>query len=362
MNDLKEIKNIIENARRSYNSLPLPKEKEEEWRYTPLQKEVMHALFPGEIKKADDFKLDAPVRTIGLIKNTIAEITRKEGNNKSVMMMLALLSYANIFSVHDGTLRRIKTAPPRPEKGKTEIRISLLLIESGRVNITIKNDRVMLNDKTLLKNDNSGANFIVVVADSSTLKMDILEDESKGTFSLFYICAFNKSNVRTDMVRHPKYLRTDIRLIASGESRIEVHTSSLIVKGPSDIQLSSEQEGSSNVRAEVRNVISSYSVVRGRLHIANEAVNSTASFNNPNLLISDNGKAFTIPSLFIDNNRLSAGHSASISRIDEGELFYLMTRGLSKKRAAAVISEGFLKKGIKSEWLRKSIEKFLRGM
>jgi len=61
------------------------------------------------------------------------------------------------------------------------------------------------------------------------------------------------------------------------------------------------------------------------------------------LLLSDQAHAETIPDLEILTDDVQCSHAASISNISEKHLFYLMSRGLSKKQAEKLIVDGFLK-------------------
>ncbi len=60
------------------------------------------------------------------------------------------------------------------------------------------------------------------------------------------------------------------------------------------------------------------------------------------LLLSNKAKAEVVPSLEISENNIKAGHSATIGRINDQELFYLMSRGLSENTAKSLIIQGFL--------------------
>lgn len=60
------------------------------------------------------------------------------------------------------------------------------------------------------------------------------------------------------------------------------------------------------------------------------------------LMLSDEARADTNPILLIDEYELTAGHAASISRVDEAQLYYLMSRGLEKKQAERLVIRGFL--------------------
>lgn len=52
--------------------------------------------------------------------------------------------------------------------------------------------------------------------------------------------------------------------------------------------------------------------------------------------------AMILPELLIDENDVLASHAMSIGRVDEDQLYYLMSRGLSVKQCTSLISTGYL--------------------
>lgn len=64
------------------------------------------------------------------------------------------------------------------------------------------------------------------------------------------------------------------------------------------------------------------------------------------LLLSPKAHGRATPSLEILENDLKAGHAATVGRINDLEMFYLMSRGLSKTDARRLIVEGFLQETI----------------
>lgn len=60
------------------------------------------------------------------------------------------------------------------------------------------------------------------------------------------------------------------------------------------------------------------------------------------LLLSDKAKGRAVPSLEILENDVKAGHATTVGKLDELEIFYLMSRGLSKVQAKQFIVKGFL--------------------
>ncbi len=60
------------------------------------------------------------------------------------------------------------------------------------------------------------------------------------------------------------------------------------------------------------------------------------------LLLSNQAKGRAVPGLEIMENDIKAGHAATVGRVNEIEIFYLMSRGLSENDAKSLIIRGFL--------------------
>ena len=65
--------------------------------------------------------------------------------------------------------------------------------------------------------------------------------------------------------------------------------------------------------------------------------------NQDNQIINmDNGKSTILPKLLIDNFDVDSNHSAYIGKFKDEYLFYLMSRGISKKESYRLLLNGFL--------------------
>lgn len=60
------------------------------------------------------------------------------------------------------------------------------------------------------------------------------------------------------------------------------------------------------------------------------------------LLLSPKSKGIAVPNLEILENDIKAGHAATVGRLNDLELFYLMSRGLPEEKAKQLIVDGFL--------------------
>lgn len=80
----------------------------------------------------------------------------------------------------------------------------------------------------------------------------------------------------------------------------------------------------------------------GRIIIDEKCGDSNSFLTERILLLSDKAKAEAIPELEILADDVKCSHAASVSNIPDEHLFYLMSRGLSRPQAEALIVEGFL--------------------
>jgi Fe-S cluster assembly protein SufD len=81
----------------------------------------------------------------------------------------------------------------------------------------------------------------------------------------------------------------------------------------------------------------------GLIKIDPKAQKSNAYQKNNNLLLNEKAHVDTSPKLEILADDVRCTHGATVGRIDEEELFYLMSRGISKKEAEKLVISGFLK-------------------
>jgi Fe-S cluster assembly protein SufD len=82
-------------------------------------------------------------------------------------------------------------------------------------------------------------------------------------------------------------------------------------------------------------------VWRGMIKVEKDAQRTNAYQENRNLLLSDRAHADSIPGLEIEANDVRCTHGATVGQVDRDQLFYLMTRGLSRGEAERLIVRGF---------------------
>ncbi len=86
---------------------------------------------------------------------------------------------------------------------------------------------------------------------------------------------------------------------------------------------------------------SAESIFRGLIRVDVGAQLTDAYQTNRNLLLSEESEATTLPSLEIAADDVKCSHGASVGQVDEHQLFYLTSRGLTRAQAERLLVFGF---------------------
>ena len=81
---------------------------------------------------------------------------------------------------------------------------------------------------------------------------------------------------------------------------------------------------------------------RGKVKITRGAKNSSASVKCDTLIIDEISKSDTVPTNIVNNNSSFLEHEATVSKISEDKLFYLMSKGIDEESAKELIIMGFI--------------------
>ncbi|MFQ6007952.1 MAG: Fe-S cluster assembly protein SufB, partial [Candidatus Zixiibacteriota bacterium] len=81
---------------------------------------------------------------------------------------------------------------------------------------------------------------------------------------------------------------------------------------------------------------------RGLVKVYKNAVNSKVSVECDALLIGEEARSDTYPTMEIDNDQVKVEHEARVSKVAEEQLFYLTSRGLTEDEARLLIVNGFM--------------------
>lgn len=81
---------------------------------------------------------------------------------------------------------------------------------------------------------------------------------------------------------------------------------------------------------------------RGTTKITSSAENSIASVKCDTIMLDDNSVSDTIPNNVVNNDSSILEHEATVSKISEEKMFYLMSKGLTENKAKELLVMGFI--------------------
>jgi len=84
------------------------------------------------------------------------------------------------------------------------------------------------------------------------------------------------------------------------------------------------------------------STYRGMLHVAKGATNVKSSVRCDALLLDDTSKTDTYPYMEINQEDATITHEATVGKIGDEQIFYLMSRGFNEEEALSLIVNGFM--------------------
>ena len=95
---------------------------------------------------------------------------------------------------------------------------------------------------------------------------------------------------------------------------------------------------------------------RGLCKVYDGALDAKSNVECDALLLDETSRTDTYPYIEIDENTASIGHEATVSKVGDEQIFYLMSRGLAEAEAMAMIVRGFIEPVAKELPLEYAIE------
>ncbi|MBI5390218.1 Fe-S cluster assembly protein SufD [Candidatus Woesearchaeota archaeon] len=143
--------------------------------------------------------------------------------------------------------------------------------------------------------------------------------------------SYTRTSVITHLVGDGSTTNNTALFLAKREQRIDLYTASL----------HEASHTSSNILT--KGVVDGHAKVlsRGLVSIASNAFGSSGYEKQNALLLSDTAEADAIPNLEIHNHDVKCTHGSTIGQLDQEKVFYLMSRGLSRKEAQQQLIEGY---------------------
>lgn len=143
-------------------------------------------------------------------------------------------------------------------------------------------------------------------------------------------------------------------VIGSGDAKIRLHT----------LQLHEAPGTTSNLLVKTALSDQAICIIDGGIRVEKTAQKTDAYQRNENLLLSKNARAESKPSLEILANDVRCTHGATVGPVSKEELWYLASRGITRRKAEFLLVSGFFRKAvemIKDELVRETFWKSVEG-
>ncbi len=95
---------------------------------------------------------------------------------------------------------------------------------------------------------------------------------------------------------------------------------------------------------------------RGLVKVMKGAENCRSTVNCDALILDEQSRSDTYPYMEIEEDKVTIGHEATVSKIGDEQLFYLMARGIPAEEAAAMIVSGFIEPVVKELPMEYAVE------
>ena len=204
---------------------------------------------------------------------------------------------------------------------------------------------------------NAEASLYIATSAKVDLKCSITLEENAHLKALFWNECEGLNSECVIMAKKDAKMELNLGEVNSGEVQ---NTQKIYLQGEgSELQLRSALAVSEKKHFEIECVheapytqsnMENYAVVyeKGNFkmndtgRILKDAYGSNSHQSSRALVLSEDQTCEITPILLIDENDVQASHATTIGQIDENQLYYLQTRGLTKKQALGLITVGYL--------------------
>lgn len=203
----------------------------------------------------------------------------------------------------------------------------------------MKNDNIIIVDNNINKEiclfNEKYENINIIIKDNASLFIDYFNDIEKLKTKI-NIEIGNKSSITFN---HSYLNKNSYELNIDVNYKSELSSAVINIKGINDNGLSSINAIGKVESNNINNVL-------------DEKIK---------LININNGKSICKPIMLINTSKVIANHENAIGSINEEELFYLMSKGLTKENAIKLLCKGYLLSNMHNEELKDKINEYLNG-
>lgn len=218
-------------------------------------------------------------------------------------------------------------------------------VRAKELNLNIIGCKVIIIDNSKLNNKNlnivNGEGMVVEIVNNQRGMLNVNNENSSVEYNIIDLSS-EKIDYKVDVTAGSENSVNVINIASVSYSDVakyyKVNTSNLVRHSESEINCFGIVSGKSEINYDVTSFIK------------NGAKKSKVRQNSNILLFDEASKGENNPILIIEENDVKASHGSSIGKIDDDTMFYLCSRGLTKKEATNLICLG------KVEYLIKKID------
>ena len=380
-----------------FNEKGFPNKKQEDWKFSDLR-EILRKNF----KKLNVNKTSSKAKKVNLIKDfdhnyiVVANGELKSSNLKfEEKNKIRIKNFKNdnffqenkdnplIYLNHALSINGYHVEIEDNYKFKKTLVIYNLFTKDLKENILNSRNKIKIGKNSelhtidLIVND-SKYKFINNVYESIILENNavyknicIQNNKSEGYFHKFSKNKLSSKSKYSSFIfpSGSKFNKLDLEFNLEGED------SECILQSASFLNKSDHQEIKTKMNhvapncksyQKVKNVLSSdgKGVYQGKIYVKDIAQKTNAYQLSKALLLSDNSEFNSKPELEIYADDVKCSHGATSGSVDEDSIYYLMTRGLSRKESVKLLIDGFLNEVvnmIKSNSVKEFVKSKLQG-
>jgi len=201
-------------------------------------------------------------------------------------------------------------------------------------------------------------NFLFIQEGDSIVQQELTKNvvsfsvEKEQSLSLIYLLLGGKLDLTVDLKEEGASCDIKVLYLAAQDEVIDINIKTNHIKG----HTTSSQviKGIATHMAKVH--------FHGKIYIAPDAQKSDGYQNHRALLLSDGAEIQSIPELEIYADDVKCAHGSATGPLEKEALFYLMSRGISEKKAKKILLHSFVNdiipaihQSVCDEWIEQNV-------
>ncbi len=346
-------------AKQSLEKIGFPKKSAEKWRYTNLNrlenilklpintsKESLILKINSEVLN-ENYKLPNGIEKINN-DELIAYLSNQTILNTSYENFLTNLNHATnhkiiALKIKSDKMINLEIVIKNLKQHLTPSKILILVEKNAKLDIlqiiqgSSSSSHSNLIEIYLDENSKVNHSFIAIGSELSSLLGTVsIKQEENSSYSLSsFQQGWYLSHIDQNIFQVKGNAKSTIKSLTISQKDQQLATHSYIkFNGPNG-----------SVKQVNKSIIedNSQSIFNGLIDVPKIAQKTNASQLSKNLLLSEKGRVHTSPQLKIVADDVKCNHGATISQLEEEQIFYLNSRGINRNEANLLLIKGFCK-------------------